>query len=144
MSFFVNTGIFNSNQIMKNSNDSFLSAVGGCFVFSVIFAVLMPLTWLYTIFSYGFVSLKLWNWFILPLFPNMPSLNILTAMGLTSVFGWFNSRQFYKLKYKGEKIEQNLDTTIFIILPWITLIFAWVLHLLINSYWNEYLKTLVN
>jgi thiol:disulfide interchange protein len=76
---------------------------------------------IYDAFSYGFLFLKLYTWFLLPVFPMMPVIGFWEAVGLaffTCVF-----RRPKSHKNKDEEIDwTNLFT------PWVVLLIAWILH----------------
>ena len=53
-------------------------SIGAVLVFILIVAVLT-----YTIFSYGFVGMHLWNWFLVPVL-GLPTLTLLKAYGISA------------------------------------------------------------
>jgi thiol:disulfide interchange protein len=76
---------------------------------------------LYETFSYGFLFLKVYTWFLLPIFPMMPVIGFWEAVGLAFFTCVFRRPRTHK--NKDEEFEWGAFLS-----PWITLLFAWVLH----------------
>ena len=71
----------------------------------------------------AFVLIKMWEWFIVPLF-SLPALNIPYALGLSLIVGMFMQNIV--------KTEDNKKTMLTIILaPLATLSLGWIVHLFI-------------
>lgn len=56
---------------------------------------------LYFYFSYGFLILNFWDWFVLPVFPSLPTITLAQAIGLSLVISLFKGSS------KGLKKEFN-------------------------------------
>jgi hypothetical protein len=94
------------------------------FLFGVFFIVGI-LT--YTVVSWGFVASVFYSWFILPIFPDMPEISLLSFIGimffLTTIFP--KNTQTIKTEY-----TDSVTTALSWILgPWITLICGYFLSL---------------
>jgi len=83
----------------------------------------------YSAVSWGFVLFKYWSWFVLPVFPELPTINFIQAMGLMLVIGLFRSVSDGNIK--DEYKDSNKTWGIAIFSPWLTLAFAWI----IKSIW---------
>ena len=81
----------------------------------VVVLVLMAGLVLYDAFSWGFVCFKFWAWFILPIFPMLPHINIWAAIGL----------MFFITLFKNHQVQEEEDSRKqiikFIIAPWLLL-----------------------
>ena len=79
----------------------------------------------------GFVLTKLWVWFVIPLFPSVPVLALWQAVGLAMVVNYITGQQ----SITSKDHETNWGATVFasFILPWMTLFFGWICHLLIGA-----------
>ena len=99
--------------------------IGSIIVTSVIIGL-----FLYGTFSWGFVCLKLYNWFVLPLgVQGLPTLTLVQMIGLCLFFkaigyhGSVHLKDEYEDKYK-------FYISVFL-LPWLTLLFAFILKILL-------------
>lgn len=73
----------------------------------------------------GFVLIKLWNWFALPLFPSLPNLNIPQAIGISMLVG-FLTHQYMELP-KLETVEEKAKRILEILIrPWVALLFGYI------------------
>lgn len=93
-------------------------------VFGVI--VIFYLIVLYTLFSEGFVALKLWNWFLLPIFPNLPHLIYIQMIGIILAVAAIKPRNTPTYKVDEENRNRNLFFSL--IAPWVALLIAYVVH----------------
>jgi hypothetical protein len=76
----------------------------------------------------GWVFSIMWSWFIVPLSPSIPSLSIPMAIGLALVVTMLT----YQAQPKGRektKEEKNGELLGVFVGPFITLFFAWLVHL---------------
>lgn len=73
----------------------------------------------------GFVLVKLWNWFALPLFPTLPTLNIPQAIGIGILVG-FLTHQYIELPELESRYDKIRRTVTILIKPWIVLLFGYV------------------
>src|SRR6478736_6628694 len=84
---------------------------------------------LYSAFAWGYVLFKFWYWFLLPVFPNVPHIYFLQAVGLMFVIGLFKNQ----VQQQGVKKELRDDsglssTTQVFINPIITLLCGLLIH----------------
>lgn len=102
----------------KSGITVFLTAIGSF--------VLIVLLWLYSIFAYGYVAVKLWAWFIVPVFHTDVTFGIIQAAGLFMVVRFFTHD--YKMPVTDETTIQKIaEVGLQIIVPWATLFFGWLL-----------------
>lgn len=82
----------------------------------------------YTSFSWGYVATVIANWFIIPLFPEFPQFTWLQYAGIMFFISCFvhGSLKEIKKEYKDE----NMTWINIISAPWLTLLGAWILHLI--------------
>lgn len=101
-------------------------------IVAIIIAILVIFGMLiYSSFSWGFVCMKFWMWFILPLFPMLPVLSFIQCVGLMFFIGLFNIKHSSNFEKSNEQNYSAIGTSI--ILPWITLFFAWIIKILFIS-----------
>lgn len=74
----------------------------------------------------GFVLVKLWNWFALPLFPTLPTLNIPQALGISILVG-FLTHQYIGLPELESRYDKIIRTVTILIKPWIVLLFGFII-----------------
>ena len=80
----------------------------------------------YGSFAWGFVTYKFWHWFILPVFPNMPLVTLLQAIGLSTFIGLFKgTKESVKKEYR-----EDSSTIIPWIAPLVVFGIGWIIHLL--------------
>lgn len=87
---------------------------------------LIPLLILYGSMSWGFVMTKLWMWFLLPVFPQMPHITFWQAVGLYIFLTLFKNHGSTAIK--DEYKDKTTDWTTTLIGPWITLGCAWFIY----------------
>lgn len=87
--------------------------------------VLIPILIIYSGFSWGLVVFNFYNWFILPIFPELPVITLIQAVGLMFFIGLFNKtdskndiKDDYTTKYSG-LIKS-------IISPWLSLLLGYL------------------
>lgn len=85
----------------------------------------------YGSFSWGFVLYKSWYWFILPVFPALPHITFLQAVGLNLFTIFFKSIDTNVKKVGKIEIKSEPNWAGSIIAPWIGLVFIWLVHLFI-------------
>jgi len=95
----------------------------------ILIVVLLGIGVLYGAASWGLVMYKFWYWFLLPVFPSLPHVTFAHAVGLAVFVGLFHTvqSQVIKKEYKDETQGMVLA----IIAPWVTLVFGWLIHLVI-------------
>lgn len=88
---------------------------------------------LYFGFSWGFIVYKYWHWFLLEVFPELPKITFLAAVGLKMFMGILGNtlstrslkEDFYiksSIEYAGEMVLK----------PWLVLFAGWVIYEFIN------------
>lgn len=75
---------------------------------------------LYSSLSWGYVCLKFWYWFILPVFTTLPHIEFWQAVGLMFFIGLFGAHSISGIK--KEYKDQTVIISGFIITPWLTLL----------------------
>lgn len=87
---------------------------------------------LYFSFSWGFVLYKFWYWFLMDVFPDLPEITIMQAVGLKLFAGILVTLRNPELKeelYNEDKISRTVSLAV---LPWISLIFGYFIYLFIS------------
>ncbi len=86
--------------------------------------ILVILASCYGAFSWGLIFWKFWYWFLLPVFPQVPEITFLQAVGLMFVVDLFKNQvhQQIKAEYKDDKSTGLLS----LIYPWLTLGIGWL------------------
>jgi len=90
--------------------------------------IIVPLLFLYTAFSWGYVLSCMYQWFILSAIPTMPMFTVVQFIG----FSLFANTLIRHTAPKSVKAEYAEDGTAYLvgqlILPWSTWLFAWAFH----------------
>jgi|FAXJ01.1.fsa_nt_gi hypothetical protein len=90
--------------------------------------VLIAFLWLYSIFAYGFVAVKLWAWFVVPVFHTTVTFGILQAAGLLMFVRFFVQEHKMPVTDPDETTSQKICKVILpIIVPWMVLLLGWLL-----------------
>jgi hypothetical protein len=81
---------------------------------------------IYTTFSWGFVSFKFYQWFILSTFTELPHFSITQFVGFLLFVSVFVRHQPTQLKdeYKDKSSEWGL----LLVAPWISLLIGFIIH----------------
>ena len=87
----------------------------------VIFAAMILL---YDAASWGLVMYMFWDWFLLPVFPTLPTITFINAVGLMFLINLFKKTDTQILK-KEYKDETAVGVAV-IFAPWITLLSGWI------------------
>lgn len=97
--------------------------------FIFLFIFIAGLALLYGSVSWGLVMYKFWYWFLLPVFPSLPHVTFVQAVGLMFFVGLFHgiNSQVLKKEYKDE----GAATLVAIAAPWLTLLVGWIVWLVI-------------
>ena len=92
--------------------------------------LILAIALLYSTVSWGLVMWKFWYWFLLPVFPALPQINFVQAVGLICFLSLFKTveSQFIKKEYKDETASVWSP----IVATWLTLFFGWLVWLVIN------------
>ena len=90
--------------------------------------ILFALMGLYGAWAGAFVGVKLWAWFVVPIF-GLPALTLPQAFGL-SLLCHFWTWQHFSAKCKDERPigEKVAEVVGLLIAPWFTLLMAWICH----------------
>lgn len=115
----------NKHKHMNSDNKS----VGAAFLIIIGSFVLLSLLWLYGIFAYGFVAVKLWAWFVVPIFHTEYTFGILQAAGLFMFVRFFTGNHNIKVNSQDDRPIADKIAEVFvpILIPWATLLLAWLL-----------------
>jgi hypothetical protein len=82
---------------------------------------LMFIALIYGAFAYGFVVYKMYYWFLLPVFINLPHISVYEGIGIGLFIGLFRSNSSHDYEYKGETLKEKTKWSTIILLPWFTL-----------------------
>ena len=74
----------------------------------------------------GFMILKFWEWFIIPVFTFAPVINIGQAIGLSLFLSLFKSSVSIKRQYRDDESYTQLAQAIFVF------VLGWIIHLIIS------------
>lgn len=104
-------------------------SVGAAFLILIGVFALTALLWVYGIFAYGYVAVKLWAWFVVPVFHPEYTFGILQAAGLFMFVRFFTNNHTAKIDSTDERpvSDKVAETFVPIIIPWATLLLAWIL-----------------
>lgn len=92
----------------------------------ILVLVLIMVLFLYSTAVWGLVLFKFWSWFVLPIFPALPEITFVQAIGLMLVIGLFRSQHINSVK--KEYKDGAMETTLSLINPWMTLFFGWLAY----------------
>lgn len=85
----------------------------------------------YTEVSWSFVALKFYGWFILPIFPSLPTLTWYEMVGVVTFIGLIKYRSTNnKQKFDKESILENIYSIIFT--PWLYLLYGYVVYYIVS------------
>ena len=78
--------------------------------------------------SWGFITMKLWNWFLLFVF-SVPEISFREGVALSVFLILFNkvARPSLKEEYYAE--NKTTRTIMSLLVPWVLLLSAWIIHL---------------
>lgn len=99
-----------------------MEILGMVFLFIIIMAIAIA----YGTLSWGLVMYKFWYWFLLPVFPALPQITYVHAIGLIMFIQLFHTvqTQVIKKEYK----EETTGSILAVIAPWVTLLLGWIVH----------------
>lgn len=72
--------------------------------------------------AWGYILMKVWHWFIIPVFPDVPSINYWQAVGLTFIISLFRSQS--KTSYKDHEVDSSKTLWSALSAPWVFLLIA--------------------
>jgi hypothetical protein len=83
---------------------------------------------IYSAFSWGFVTYKLYGWFVLSSFPTLTHFTVIQFVGFALFVNALirHSGTQIKKEYKDE----NMEHFGIVMAPWLTLTFSWFIHIL--------------
>lgn len=84
----------------------------------------------FSIFSWGFVTLKFYSWFILSVFHFMPEINYVHALGLYTFMSLFKNHNIYEVKKEYRSLTEDEKITMQSLMPWVLLLLGFLIHLL--------------
>lgn len=105
-------------------------ALGLAAVFGVVVAVCLLIGggFLYGVLAAGFVGMKLWAWYIVPVF-GLPKLGIVQAWGIALLASLWTHQNFTNTnKDERSDADKTAYTIAVLIGPWITLLVGWIGH----------------
>lgn len=90
--------------------------------------ILIGAIFVYNTLTWGLVLHKFWFWFMLPVFPEMPVITFVQALGLMFVIGLFKNQTTTSVKkqYKNE----GETAMMLLLMPWTTLFFGWLAYII--------------
>lgn len=93
-------------------------------VIIVLFGILF-----YNSFIWGLVGYKFWYWFLLPIFTTLPEVSYLQVVGLMFFIGLF--KNYFSESIKKKYRDTGTEVEMFLLGPWLTLLFGWIIHIII-------------
>lgn len=78
----------------------------------------------YAAFAWGVVLTVFWKWFILPVFPTLPTITLAQAIGLMMVVNLFDKNVPQVLPVELEDTEKK--NVFDIVNPWVVLLVGWI------------------
>ena len=94
--------------------------------------VLGILSMFYFAFSWGFILHKYWYWFVLDIFPDLPTITFYQAVGLKIFTGILVVVTNPNLKEEFYDSDKTNRTIYIVMLPWLSLLIGYIIHLVIN------------
>lgn len=97
------------------------------FFIGLISAVLIVILTLYSAYSWGYVAVIFYNWFITPYFPGLPVFTWMQFAGFMLMVNCFVHAP--KTHIKKEYTDEENWWVSFLLTPWLTLIVGLIFHL---------------
>lgn len=83
-------------------------------------------SFLYGVFAAGYVGMKLWAWYIVPVF-GLPALKIVQAWGIALLTALWTHQSFTNTNEDERTTGQKVTYAIAVLLsPWFTLLVGWI------------------
>jgi hypothetical protein len=122
-------------QELSKDAPGFFSSLIGYGIGSIFGIFIVALGIAYGTFAHGFVGMKLWEWFIVPVF-NIKSISLLQAAGIMLIVRLFTYETAGKDIAKSNNSEKSFKTHLYelwvaMILPWISLLTGYIVHRLL-------------
>jgi hypothetical protein len=92
--------------------------------FGVLFLTIVLMLWM--VFSSGYVLLHYYEWFIIPLGYNLPTLSLLQFVGISFFMKLFISKS-NKVWIKDEYKDKTTENVAIVLSPFIALLFGYIL-----------------
>ena len=86
---------------------------------------------IYGSFVWGFVCMKFYYWFVLPVFPDLPHITFYHAVGLFIFIGLFRIHESKTKTLDGAEIKEETNWVLSLILPWVVLGAAYLIKVII-------------
>lgn len=84
---------------------------------------------LYFGFSWGFILYKYWYWFLLEVFPELPQITFLSAVGLKMFMSMFHNKTSKRSFKEGFYSQSKTDFVIeALVTPWVALFAGWIIY----------------
>ena len=113
--------IWDSDDNSLSTTQSILAV--GCGV--ILGIVLLAIASFYSVFAGGFVGMKLWAWFIVPVF-GVKALTLTQAWGISAIIAfWTHQMHLTTNKDERTNVEKYTAATVAVLSPWLTLLLAW-------------------
>jgi len=91
------------------------------------------LLWLYGVFAYGYAFVKLWTWFVVPVFHPDINIGIMQAAGLFMFIRFLTADRKMPVNDPKESSEVKAAKVLLpMIIPWVAILFGWMLKSLIG------------
>lgn len=91
-------------------------------------AVTIPVILLYDCIAWGTVAWYAWAWFVIPIFPNLPTLTWPEALGLMFFMSLFGRKRGTNIK---DEFKDDFSKFAPWVAPWVALVIGFILHLFI-------------
>lgn len=91
--------------------------------------VLIILVLCYSVLVYSLLFYKFYYWFLLPVFPEMPHITFLMAIGLACFFSVIKGQYIDEL---DDKYKDKTKKYYMLVYPWIVLLFGWLIKTIIH------------
>jgi len=112
----------------KLDTDSIGVVLAGLFGIIMFFFLASIGGFLYGVFAMGFVSMKLWAWFVVPVF-GLKALTITQAYGLAMIASLWTHQFFINTNKDERETAEKVGHLIGVLLtPWMALFFGWLVH----------------
>jgi len=110
---------------MPSDSDKILATMGSCTLIIVGVILLVPLSWLIQ----GFVLSRLWEWFVTPVFENVPALGIWQAAGISAVIGFLTyPTELHQVVKDPEKEKWQSFVYILFFRPLLTFVTGYLIY----------------
>lgn len=99
----------------------------GILIFAVIVAVIVIVAAIiYGALVWGLVTYKFWYWFILPVFPTLPEISFIEAIGIMFFISLFKTA--IQQSIKKEHTNEKITTISALVAPWVSLLLGYLFY----------------